>query len=66
MPDPARFVNAMDYSIVRLTIDDEVAIGVFGLQVGANRLVVEIGGANERAVLNYTFGLDYLRLQPAD
>jgi hypothetical protein len=73
-----RFVNATDYGIVRLTINGqpvtepldlcnsgviaaaEATLGVFGLRA------VEIVGANGQAVPKYMFGLDYLRLEPAD
>ena len=40
----------------------EQSLGVFDLKQGDNTLNVTITGKNEKAVPNYMFGLDYLRL----
>ena len=40
----------------------EQSLGVFDLKQGENTLNVTITGKNEKAVPNYMFGLDYLRL----
>ena len=42
---------------------EELDLGAFELQAGENRLTVEIVGANEEAVKNYEFAIDYLKLQ---
>ena len=41
-----------------------VAAGKHDLTAGQHRLTVEILGANEKAIKNYMFGLDYLKLEP--
>lgn len=43
----------------------EVDLGVVELTAGERRLIVEIVGANEKAVKRHMFGLDYIRLSPA-
>jgi hypothetical protein len=48
-----------------VTPSDEVELGTFDLKAGQNTLTVEITGANEAATPDYMFGLDYLRLEPA-
>jgi hypothetical protein len=45
---------------------DLVELGTFPLGAGLNRLVVEIVGANPQAVKRHMFGLDYLKLEPAE
>ena len=45
---------------------EERELGMFTLLAGQNRLTVEIVGANDKAAKSYMFGLDYLRLEPAD
>lgn len=45
---------------------DRVALGVFDLTGGPNRLVVEIVGSNEKAVKKHMFGLDHLLLEEAN
>ncbi|MBU0617767.1 MAG: DUF2961 domain-containing protein, partial [Planctomycetes bacterium] len=45
---------------------EERELGMFNLLAGQNKLTVEIVGANDKAVKSYMFGLDYLRLEPAD
>lgn len=42
----------------------EVELGVFELPAGQAELLVEITGANSRAVQRFMFGLDYLNLTP--
>lgn len=44
----------------------EMSLGVKELTAGEHRLTIEIAGANEAAVKAYMFGLDYVRLAPAD
>ena len=44
---------------------DRLDLGVFPLKKGSNRLVIEIVGANDRAVKRHMFGLDYLLLRKA-
>ena len=41
-------------------------LGTHQLTAGAHQLVVEIVGINPKAVKRYMFGLDYLKLDPAD
>jgi len=41
---------------------DEIALGVFDLKEGKNSLSVTIVGANEAAIKNYMFGIDYVRV----
>jgi hypothetical protein len=43
----------------------EIPLGTFDLKEGENELSATITGANDKAVKNYMFGLDYLRLKPA-
>jgi hypothetical protein len=43
----------------------EMPLGTFDLKEGENQLSATITGANEKAVKNYMFGLDYLLLKPA-
>ena len=38
----------------------ELDLGAFDLKKGQNTLGVEIVGANEAAIKNYMFGIDYL------
>jgi len=45
---------------------DRLDLGRFSLKKGANRLVVEIVGANEQAIKRHMFGLDYLLLEKTD
>ena len=45
---------------------DLVDLGQFDLEKGPNRLVVEIVGANPKAVKGHMFGLDYLKLEKAE
>jgi hypothetical protein len=44
---------------------DEIKLGTFELTSGENRLTAEVTGANEKAQKGYMFGLDYIRLEPA-
>ncbi len=50
----------------RPTAAPERDLGVFELVEGENRIGVEMVGANEKAVKEYLFGLDYVRLAPAN
>jgi hypothetical protein len=44
----------------------ELDLGTHELAAGEHQLSVEILGANEKAVKSYMFGLDYVKLAPAD
>ena len=50
---------------VRERHTDRLELGIFDLKQGGNTLVVEIIGANEKAIKKHMFGLDYLQLTPA-
>jgi hypothetical protein len=54
----------MDFYNDGVLVTDEKLLGEFDLKAGENRFTAEIVGANEKAVENYMFGLDYLRLEP--
>lgn len=41
---------------------DEIDLGIFDLEKGKNSLSVAIVGANEAAIKNYMFGIDYVRV----
>jgi hypothetical protein len=43
-----------------------IDLGTHDLQKGGHKLTVEITGANPKAVKAYMFGLDYVKLEPAD
>ncbi len=43
-----------------VTPGDEVDLGEVELKSGDNRLSITVVGANEKAVKNYMFGLDYV------
>lgn len=45
---------------------DLIDLGRFELKAGANRLEVEIVGANDQAIKRYMFGLDYVKLTKAE
>ncbi len=45
---------------------EPVELGRFPLNRGANRLEIEIVGANEQAIKRHMFGLDYLKLEKAE
>jgi hypothetical protein len=47
-------------------VADEILLGTFTLRAGENQFTSKIVGANDEAVKGYMFGLDYLRLEPAD
>lgn len=50
----------------RVKVADERSLGVFELHAGDNVLAVKIVGANEKAEPKFMFGLDYLRVAPAE
>ncbi len=79
----ARLTKAIDYGIVRLSLDGQALgepidlfndgvigqtckLGKHELSAGERKLTVEITGANEKAVKRHMFGLDYLKLDPAN
>jgi hypothetical protein len=41
-----------------------LAMGACDLTAGEHKLTVEIMGANDKAIKNYMFGLDYVKLEP--
>jgi hypothetical protein len=41
-----------------------LAMGEHDLTAGEHKLTVEIMGANDKAIKNYMFGLDYVKLDP--
>ncbi len=43
---------------------DEIDLGLFDLHEGKNSLSITIVGANEAAIKNYMFGIDYVRVSP--
>jgi hypothetical protein len=43
----------------------QLPLGLHELNAGPHRLLVEITGANPKAVKSYMFGLDYVKLEPA-
>jgi len=49
-----------------VAVTDEFELGTFELRAGENELSVTITGANPAAVQGYMFGLDYLKLEPAE
>ena len=56
-------IDLYDPNVVPLT---GVKFGARDLSAGEHKLVVEIIGANEKAVKSYMFGLDYFKLVEAD
>lgn len=59
-------LGTFDFYNKGIKVSDEIALGVFPLKQGANEFAAEIVGANEEAAPKYMFGLDYLRLEPAE
>lgn len=45
---------------------DRLDLGKFSLKKGPNRMLVEIVGANEKAIKRHMLGLDYLLLEKPD
>ena len=54
----------MDFYNPVVTLSERIQLGVVELAEGRNTFAAEIVGANERAVKEYMFGLDYLMLEP--
>ena len=44
----------------------EVEMGMHELSAGSHALLVEITGANDKALKSYMFGLDYVKLTPTE
>ncbi|MBN2476546.1 MAG: DUF2961 domain-containing protein [Pirellulales bacterium] len=78
----AELTKAIDYGIVRLSLDDKplgqpidlvndgvirqvYSLGTCELSAGPHRLTIEIVGSNPKAVKRHMFGLDYVKLEPA-
>jgi hypothetical protein len=57
--------DPLDLYAPKVTRSDEIPLGVYDLPAGDSRLTVTIVGANPEAEPKYMFGLDYLRLVPA-
>jgi hypothetical protein len=57
--------DALDFYAPNLAVPDELPLGSFELSAGENQLAVTILGACPAAEPKYMFGLDYLRLVPA-
>ncbi len=53
----------IDFYHTSVGVTEEKFLGEFELKTTGNELRAEITGANEKAIKNYMFGLDYLRLQ---
>jgi hypothetical protein len=47
-----------------VVLSGPVSMGKYQLTSGEHRLSVEILGANPKAITNYMFGLDYVKLEP--
>ena len=56
----------IDFYLPDVKPSEERDLGVFELKARDNELAVTVVGANAQAVKAYMFGLDYLRLQPAE
>lgn len=56
----------LDFYHDGVVVSEEIPLGEFDLQRGTNYFCVEIVGANDRAVKQYMFGLDYLRVESAE
>lgn len=61
----AKAGEPIDFYNNGVIVSEEMRLGRFELRQGENRLTVEVVGANEKAVVKYMFGLDYLRLEAA-
>lgn len=62
-------VNAretVDFYHPEVVVPEETNLGVFDLKAAGNEFSATVTGANEMAVKDYMFGLDYLRLEAAD
>ncbi len=79
----ASLTKAIDYGIVRLSLDDKplgepidlinngviskvFSFGAHDLTAGEHKLTAEITGSNPTAIAKHMFGLDYLKLDPAE
>jgi hypothetical protein len=58
--------DPLDLYAPNVTKADEILLGVFDLHAGENQLSVTIVGTDPQAQPAYMFGLDYLRLVPAE
>ena len=56
----------LDFYNDGVIVSDEILLGTFNLTAGEHQFAAEIVGANERALKQYMFGLDYLRLEKAE
>ncbi len=60
--DGKKLGDPMDFFNNGVIPTGELSLGTFDLTAGEHQLVAEIVGANEKAVVKYMFGLDYIRL----
>jgi hypothetical protein len=58
--------DPLDLHHAGVAVTEEILLGVFDLPAGNAQLSVDIVGANEQAIQQYMFGLDYLRLVPVE
>jgi len=57
----------IDLYDAKISLSGEMLLGTYSLQAQDNELTVEIVGANEKTLAGqYMFGLDYLRVEPAE
>ena len=56
--------KTLDFYARGIQYTGEVRLGMFQLEKGANELKVEITGKNDKAIPNFMFGLDYVRVVP--
>ncbi len=61
--DGQKLGGALDLYHPSVIPSGPVTLGEFSLTPGQHKLAVEILGANEKAIRNYMFGLDYLKLE---
>ncbi|MCG3130782.1 MAG: hypothetical protein FLDDKLPJ_01555 [Phycisphaerae bacterium] len=61
----AKAGEPIDFYNNGVIVSEEIRLGRFELRQGENQLAVEVVGANEKAVVKYMFGLDYVRLEAA-
>ncbi len=60
------FGDRMDFYRPDLTAPGPVSLGVHGFTAGVNRLAFRMAGAHPDAEKNFIFGLDYIKLEPAE
>ena len=63
--DGQKLGDALDLYNPSVVPTGALAMGTHDLTAGDHKLTVEIVGANDKAIKNYMFGLDYVKLDPA-